>query len=301
MVTGAPDRAPLPDWLAAQYPFRPRRLRLGGGAAMSYVDEGPRVPRAVVLLHGNPTWSFYYRRLIAGLSPAVRCIAPDHIGMGLSDKPQDYDYSLAGRIADVGRLIDSLGLEQVDLVLHDWGGAIGMGWAVQHEPQVGRIALVNTAAFPSLRVPARIAVCRWPGVGEWLVRGANGFARAAVHMAMRERALSAEERRAYLFPYDSWASRIGIHRFVQDIPLELDHPSRPTIERIARELPRLALKPKWIGWAGRDFCFHGHFLARWRELYPHAAVQLFPRAGHYVLEDAGEAVLAPLRSFLLSA
>lgn len=300
MVSEVSEQVALPGWLAAQYPFRPRRHRTAGGAWMSYVDEGPRTERAVVMLHGNPTWSFYYRGLIAALAPRVRCIAPDHIGMGLSDKPARHDYSLAGRIADVGGLIDALQLTAVDLVLHDWGGAIGLGWAVGQERRVGRIALMNTAAFPSLRIPWRIAVCRWPVIGEWLVRGANAFARGATRMAMSERALSPAEKRAYLFPYDSWANRIGIHRFVRDIPLELNHPSRPTIERIARELPRLALKPKWVGWGGRDFCFNEHFLARWRELYPHAEFRVFARAGHYVLEDAGAAIAAPLESFLLS-
>ncbi|HEY3755898.1 MAG TPA: alpha/beta fold hydrolase [Opitutaceae bacterium] len=299
-MSEASSRIAVPDWLASQYPFQPLSHRTAKGAWMSYVDEGPRTDHAVVFLHGNPTWSFYFRRAIAALSSRVRCIAPDHVGMGLSDKPPDYDYSLAGRIADVAGLIDRLRLTRVDLVLHDWGGAIGMGWAVDHEPLVGRIALLNTAAFPSLRIPWRIAVCRWPVLGECLVRGANGFAVPALSMAMSQHELPREVRRAYLHPYDSWANRVGIYRFVRDIPMELDHPTRPTIERIARELPRLARKPMWIGWGGKDFCFNRHFLERWRELFPKAETRLFPKAGHYVLEDAGEAVLSPLQSFLLT-
>ena len=296
MVTG-PE---LPPWLAAQYGFVPKVHRTAGGAAMSSVDEGPSSRHAVVLLHGNPTWSFYYRRLIRELAPHHRCIAPDHVGMGLSDKPEDYDYSLANRIADVGGLIDALELDTVDLVVHDWGGAIGCGWAVRHEPRVGRIVLLNTAAFPSLRIPWRIAVCRWPVFGAFLVRGLNGFARPATKLAMHDRELSREERRAYLHPYGSWRTRVGVHQFVRDIPMELEHPSRPTLEGIARELPRLVQKRKLIAWGGKDFCFNDHFLSRWRALFPHAELEYYPTAGHYVLEDAGPALIARIRDFLNS-
>jgi len=291
----------LPGWLAPLYPFTPAVWRTPAGARMSYLDEGPRTDSAIILLHGNPTWSFYYRNLVRQLAPERRCIVPDHIGMGLSDKPQRYNYSLAGRIADLSGLIEHLGLKQVDLVVHDWGGAIGFGWAVEHEPRVGKLVILNTAAFPSLRIPWRIAMCRWPGWGAWVVRGANGFASPATHLAMHQRSLTRDERRGYLLPYDSWAHRVAVHRFVQDIPLELDHPSRPTIERIARELPRLALKPKLIGWGGRDFCFHDHFLARWRELFPHAELAYYAEAGHYVLEDAGPELTDRICGFLLTA
>jgi pimeloyl-ACP methyl ester carboxylesterase len=296
MVTAAQ----IPEWLRPLYPFTPSVYRTASGAKLSYLDEGPREEHAILLLHGNPTWSFYYRNLIRELFPHRRCIVPDHIGMGLSDKPEKYDYTLAGRIADVSGLIEHLGLRQVDLVVHDWGGAIGFGWAVEHEPRVGKLVILNTAAFPSLRVPWRIAMCRWPGWGAWVVRGMNGFAAPATHLAMHRRELTRDERRAYLLPYDSWAHRVAVHQFVRDIPLELDHRSRPAIERIARELPRLALKPKLIGWGGKDFCFHDHFLARWRELYPQAEVAYYPEAGHYVLEDAGPVLTHRIRDFLLN-
>jgi cis-3-alkyl-4-acyloxetan-2-one decarboxylase len=290
----------IPPWLARLYPFTPRRLVTPSGAGMSYLDEGPQSEEAVLFLHGNPTWSFYFRDLVRELSPHIRCIAPDHIGMGLSDKPAGYDYRLATRIADVEALVANLGLKRVHLVVHDWGGAIGFGWAVKHVEATGRLVILNTAAFPSLRVPKRIALCRLPIVGEGLVRGLNGFAGPATRMAMHARRLTPDERRGYLFPYDSWAHRVAVYRFVRDIPLELDHPSRPTIEEIARELPRLLLQPKLIVWGGRDFCFDRHFLARWRELFPHAAVDLRPDAGHYVLEDAGAGVRERIREFLLS-
>lgn len=294
MVTAAA----LPPWLARLYPFEPKRFVTPAGAAMSYLDEGPRREEAVLMLHGNPTWSFFYRELVRALAPDCRCVVPDHVGMGLSDKPADYEYRLARRIADVAALVDALGLRRVHLVAHDWGGAIGCGWAVEEPGRVGRIALLNTAAFPARRIARRIALCRVPLWGELLVRGANGFAGPAAWMAMSARRLTRDERRGYLFPYDSWSHRIGVHRFVRDIPMEPDHPSRPVLEAIARGLPRLAEHPLLLLWGGRDFCFDLSFLSRWRETFPQAAVQLYRGAGHYVLDDAGPDAVARLGDFL---
>ncbi len=280
------------------YPFTPASFRTPEGAALSYVDEGPRSDEAVLMLHGNPTWSFYYRELVRELSPGLRCIAPDHVGMGLSSKPPGYDYTLARRIADIEALVESLGLRRVHLVVHDWGGAVGFGFAVRHPEKVGRIVILNTAAFVSPSLPRRIALCRAPLVGEWLVRGLNGFAEPATWMAMAARRLTWEERRAYLYPHRSWASRIAVHRFVRDIPMEPWHPSRATLAAVEAGLPGLASKQKLIVWGGRDFCFDATFLSRWRVLFPDAQVHLLERAGHYVLEDAGSEAREPIRSFL---
>src|SRR3954454_18021845 len=110
----------LPDWLMGLYPYTPKAFTTLLGAQMSYVDEGPRTAEAVLMLHGNPTWSFYYRRLVTALASSTRCIVPDHIGMGLSAKPVNYAYTLATRIADIEALVESLGLKRIDLVVHDW-------------------------------------------------------------------------------------------------------------------------------------------------------------------------------------
>jgi len=250
------------------------------------------------MLHGNPTWSFLYRDLVAELSARLRCVAPDHVGMGLSDKPASYDYGLAARIDDIETLVGALGLKRVDLVVHDWGGPIGLGFAGRHPERVGRIVILNTAAFDTHRVPSRIALCRMPGLGALLVRGLNGFAEAATWMATASRRLSWDERRGYLYPYDSWASRIGIHRFVRDVPIEADHPSRPALDAVYRGLARLSGHEKLIVWGARDFCFDDAFLSRWRELYPDARVERHAQAGHLVLEDAGAPARATIRDFL---
>ncbi|MBI5693697.1 MAG: alpha/beta fold hydrolase [Verrucomicrobia bacterium] len=280
----------IPSWLHAMYPFAPRSFGTPRGARMSYLDEGPRADEAVLLLHGNPTWSFYYRNLIRALAPDRRCVAPDHIGMGLSDKPARYDYSLAGRVADVEALVRSLGLRKVHLVVHDWGGAIGFGYATRHPESIGRIVVTNTAAFASPHLPRRIALCRAPGIGSFLVRGLNGFAWPATRMAMHARALSPAERRAYLLPYDSWAHRVAVEAFVRDIPMGPGHPSWTTLQEIEASLPCLRDRAALVVWGRRDFCFHDWFLQRWQEVYPHAEVTAFADAGHYVLEDEPAAV-----------
>jgi len=258
---------------------------------MSYVDEGPRTDEAVLMLHGNPTWSFFYRNVIRELAPSMRCIAPDHVGMGLSEKPQDYPYTLATRIADIEALVGMIGLKRVHLIVHDWGGAIGFGYAVRHSDMIGRIVVLNTAAFRSPHIPMRIALCRAPVLGPLIVRGFNGFAWPATWMAMHQRKLSHAEKEGYILPYRSWAARVAINAFVQDIPMGESHPSYAKLVEIEEGLSQLKSKPMRIVWGGADFCFNQLFLARWRELFPNAEIKHLPKAGHYILEDtASESV-----------
>jgi haloalkane dehalogenase len=285
----APDLAPI----RALYPFQTKRLPVPGGQ-ISYVDEGAGPP--VLMVHGNPTWSLYYRHLIAALRAAHRVIAPDHIGCGLSEKPQRYPYRLADHIENLTMLLRSLDLGPVDLVVHDWGGAIGMGWATRHPELVRRIVVLNTAAFLSPHLPLRIAACRIPGLGDLALRGLNGFAAAATVMAV-ERPMSPELRRAYLLPYNSWHNRVAQLRFVQDIPMRPGHPTWPVVDAIDRELARLRDKPMRIFWGGRDWCFNDHFLAGWLQRFPDAQAVRFDDAGHYVLEDAHERIVPAVVRF----
>lgn len=280
----------LPGWLREAYPFAPQGFTTPGGARMSYVDEGPRSDEAVLMLHGNPTWSFFYRHLIRELAPSMRCVAPDHVGMGLSDQPENYDYTLAARVRDVGALVQHTGLKRVHLVVHDWGGAIGLGWAADHAAQIGRVAVMNTAAFPLARIPARIALCKLPVIGPLIVRGANGFAAPATSMAMHRRTLTPTEKRAYLLPYSSWAGRVAVNAFVRDIPLRPTHRSWAALQHAAAGVAALADKPVLLAWGLRDFCFDEHFLAEWRRRLPAAEVERYADAGHYLLEDAPESV-----------
>ena len=288
----------LPVWLNELYPFTPRMFTTPRGAGMSYLDEGPRTSEAVLMLHGNPTWSFYYRELVQALSPNQRCVVPDHIGMGLSEKPGNYAYTLENRISDVEALVANLGLNRVHLVVHDWGGAIGFGFAARHPHLVGRIVILNTAAFRSTHIPARIQLCKAPFVGPIVVRGLNGFAWPATWMAMHRRSLTAKEKRALLFPYNSWKNRIAVSAFVQDIPLHSEHPSWKALTTVEEGVEQFRNRPTLILWGAKDFCFNEHFLVRWRELLPQAEVQRFDDAGHYVLADAREQVVPRAVEFL---
>jgi len=289
---------PLPNWLRPLYPFTPYSFTTPRGARLSYLDEGGvGSPEAVLMLHGNPTWSFYFRDLVKTLASRLRCIVPDHIGMGLSEKPQDYSYTLETRIADIAALVAKLGLKRVHLVVHDWGGAIGFGFAAKHPEMIGRIVILNTGAFPSSSIPARIALCKTKFPGTALVRGLNGFASPAVWMSMARRSLSPEEKRAYLLPYDSWGNRVAIDAFVKDIPMDSAHPSWPTLKEVEAGLARFRETPVLIIWGGRDFCFHDGFYAEWRRRLPGSDAHYLADAGHYVLDDAREEVLPRLVNF----
>lgn len=265
---------------------------------MRYVDEGCGEP--LLMLHGNPTWSFYYRRLIEAFRSDYRVVAPDHVGCGRSDKPRRYAYTLRQHIDNIERLIDRLALDRITLVVHDWGGAIGFGAAVRQPERFRRFVILNTAAFFG-PIPWRIAVCRLPGFGEVAVRGLNAFARGAIIMAcMHRERMTPEVRAGYIAPYDTFAHRIAILRFIRDIPLRRSQDSHGVLADIDSRLSVLRDRPVLICWGGRDFCFHDVFLDGWRARFPDADVHRFADAGHYVLEDAHERIIPLLRRFLAS-
>jgi len=290
------------------YPFTPRRIDIRPGIALSYLDEGPRGGDVVVMLHGNPSWSYYWRHLVAGLSdPALgkgyRCIVPDHVGMGLSDKPTDarYAYTLQSRVDDLATLLARLDVTgPVTLAVHDWGGMIGIGWALSHLPQVQRLVILNTAAFPlpaAKTMPWQLSLGRDSRLGALLIRGFNAFSGIASHVGV-ERRMPREVRRAYVAPYDSWEHRIATLRFVQDIPLSDADPAWPLVAEAGRRLHALADRPVFIGWGLRDFVFDKHCLDMFTDALPQAEVHAFDDAGHYVLEDKHEVLVPEIRRFL---
>lgn len=278
-----------------QYPFTPKRITVEGGYALSCVDEGEGEP--LVFVHGNPSWSYLYRNLISSFSPSYRCIAPDHIGCGLSEKPQSYPYRLADHIDNLEQVLDILQVKSCTLVMHDWGGAIGMGWAGRYPDRVKRLVVMNTAAFRSRLIPFRISVCRWPLLGTLLVRGCNAFAGAAIHMAVTQK-MTTEVAQGFLYPYDSWANRVAILRFVEDIPLQENHPSWQTLVQVEDGLQKLQDIPMLICWGGKDFCFHEAFFKEWQRRFPGAESHYFGQAGHYLLEDALDPVREEIARFL---
>ena len=262
-----------------------------------YLDEGRG--ETLLMLHGNPTWSFYYRNLILEFKKSYRCVVPDHMGMGKSDKPQFYPYKLSQHIDNLAALVCELSLKDITLVVHDWGGAIGMGFAIRYPKKVKRLVLFNTAAFLSEKIPIRLSLCRIPGLGSLAIRGFNAFALAATTMACKNRDRMKDEVKAgYLAPYNNYSNRIGNLRFVQDIPMSSVHPSYSLVKEIEENLGQFANLPVMIVWGEKDFVFNRHFLKKWTEIYPHAVVHRISDAGHYVVEDAYERIIPLMGSFL---
>ncbi|MDX2416526.1 MAG: alpha/beta fold hydrolase [Xanthomonadales bacterium] len=270
---------------------------------MHFLDEGPRDAPFVLMVHGNPTWSFYYRNLVLALRDRYRCIVPDHIGCGLSDKPGDsqYPYTLARRISDLGALMDHLQPKtMIHLIVHDWGGMIGFGWATERPEQIGNMIIGNTAAFPlpaEKKLPAALWLVRNTKLGALLVQGLNAFSGIAARVAFK-RPVSAEVRKAYTGPYDSWDNRIATLRFVQDIPLNSDDPGYKIVQTTESRLPELAGKPCLLAWGLKDFVFDRHFLKQWKLIFPHAQVLEYPDYGHYIFEDGGQALTQAISDFM---
>ena len=286
--------------MTALYPFQPHYHTVAGHR-LHYVDEGSG--EVVLMLHGNPSWSFLYRDLVQELQGDHRTVAPDHIGCGRSDKPDDrsYEYTLASRVSDLGSLVEALGLRDITLVVHDWGGMIGMAWALRHVDRISRLVIMNTAAFPlpeRKRVPASLSLARTPFLGALLVRGANAFARGAVRSCVTRAPMARDVAAGYLEPYDSWAHRIAVHRFVQDIPLRSGDRAWSVVRDTADSLDRLTGLPMLICWGMKDFVFDGEFLDEWTTRFPSAEVHRFPDCGHYVLEDASQEIVPLVRRFL---
>jgi pimeloyl-ACP methyl ester carboxylesterase len=282
------------------YPFPPHYLDLNG-IRLHYLDEGTGDP--VVMLHGNPTWSFFYRDLVRELSPGYRTIVPDHVGCGLSDKPDDsqYPYTLDRRARDLEALLDHLGLvDNLTLVLHDWGGMIGMLFASRYPERIKRLVILNTGAFhlpASKPLPRSIGLVRNTPLGPLLVRGFNAFSLGALATCVCK-PLPKAVRKGYLAPYDSWANRIAVLKFVQTIPLKPEDDGYDLVTEVQDGLHQFAHLPILICWGMRDFVFDHHFLAEWEKAFPEAEVHRFADAGHYVLEDAGSEILPLIRRFL---
>ena len=214
--------APLKNKLDGLYPYASHYLDRHG-LRYHYLDEGSG--ETLLMLHGNPTWSFYYRHLIEAFKADHRVIVPDHIGCGLSDKPDaaQYDFRLQSRVADLNALVDHLAPEgPITLIVHDWGGMIGLAWAMDHLERIGRFVIMNTAGFfppQGKRIPLRLRVLRTPNpISDRLVLHLNLFARAALYMAPRRR-LPAQVKRSLIAPYNTPRNRLATLKFVQDIPL----------------------------------------------------------------------------------
>lgn len=283
------------------FPFK-RNYLDRNGLQYHYLNEGEGEP--VVMVHGNPSWSFYYRNLVKALSENHQCIVPDHIGCGLSDKPgdDDYEYTLKTRIDDLEALLESLQItENITFVVHDWGGMIGMGYAARYPERIKRLVILNTGAFhlpQSKPLPISLWICRNTLLGTLLVRGLNAFSSVASYVGVKRKAMSKEVRQAYVMPFNSWKNRISTLRFVQDIPLYKSDKNYQLVSDIDASLEKFQQVPTLICWGLKDFVFDKHFLAVWKEKMPHAQVHKFDNCGHYILEDASDEVIPLIKQFM---
>jgi haloalkane dehalogenase len=284
------------------YNFEHRFLAVRGHR-MHYLDEGPVDGEPVVMVHGNPTWSFFFRGLVERLSDRYRTVVPDHIGMGLSATPPEsaYTYTLKSRVDDLETLLESRGVvDDITLVVHDWGGSIGLGYALRHPERVKRLVILNTAAFhlpEGKDFPASLKVVRTPLIGSLLVRGGNAFSREAVNKCS-VKPLPTGVKQAYLEPYNDWRNRLAVMRFVQDIPLDPKDRAYDLISEIEESIARYRELPVMICWGTQDYIFDTDILDEWVRRLPEAELHRYEQAGHYILEDVGVDVAARIRDFL---
>ncbi len=291
-----PAESLLPPRVRDLYPFAARFVPLSCGHRMHYLDEG--TGPTLLMLHGSPTWSFHYRHLVLGLRSQYRCIVPDHLGCGLSDKPERWSYGIRDHTQNLCELLTKLDLGDITLVTHDWGGPIGYLAALRFPERFRRFITFNTA-ISLLALPRLLTMLRLPVIGPLVIRGLNGMVRAGlVSTALAGHRFDREVRAGYLAPYDSWAHRIAILRFVQEIPLEEIHPNHALLADLANQVRPFTEHPHLVIWGLKDPVFDRSYLLEWRRRFPGAEVHELENASHWVADEAQEQVLPLVRTFL---
>ncbi len=281
------------------FPFR-SKFHAADGVRLAYVEQGKGEP--VVLLHGNPTWGFLYRKFIAPLARTHRVIVPDHMGFGRSDKPLDPSlYRLARHIANLESLLLKLDVRNATLVMQDWGGPIGLGFAVRHPDRIKRLVIMNTWAWvipAGTRIHPLLEQFRTPGLGEALVQGLNLFVEGFLPAGIwKKEGVTPALMRAYRAPFPDWNSRVGILAFPRDIVIGDEHPSALAMREIEQKLPTLKV-PVLLIWAMKDPAFPKAMIGLWQKVYPHAQLHTLAEAGHYLQEDEPEQIVGLIRDFL---
>ena len=293
-----------PAWLKALYPWEQKYLAVNG-RRMAYLDEGPRGGRPVLLLHGNPTWSFLYRDFIARLSGAgYRAIAPDCIGAGYSDKPRmDAAYSLAHHIADLVSLIDQLDLRGFAVVGQDWGGPQGVGAALQRLDRFAALVLMNTWLDTEYRGRFHTSPRPWttwhaPIIGPFFLKRRKTLSHGGPSRTTR-RGMTAEEIAAYHHVYDEPESEAVTLTWPRTIPMRPGDRGWADMAMIQARLPELDRTPIQLIWAPEDQVFPIEYASRMKAQLPHAeGPKLFERAAHFLQDDRGPEIAAEVVAFL---
>jgi len=260
----------------------------------------------VVLVHGNPTWGYLWRHFIPPLAGAgFRVIVPDHLGFGRSDKPGDPSvYRVPRHAARLEQLLESLDLKDATVVPQDWGGPIGLAWAARHPGRIRSLAILNTLAHRppgKVKLPLSLRLVCVPILGEVLIKGAHVFVRVFLFRGgvVHPERLGPNERAAYLAPHPSWSSRTGILVFPREIPRGPAGAVSDFLVSVHAGLMSLREKPIFIAWGMKDIAFRPSYLDDlWLADFPGAEVLRLPDAGHFVQEDAHEAIVPALLRFL---
>jgi haloalkane dehalogenase len=284
-----------PSWLDRRaYPFASRTLPLRAGR-MHYVDEGQGEP--LLFVHGTPTWSFEYRHLVSVLSRRFRCIAPDHLGFGLSERPAAIAYTPEAHAANLDEFVDRLGLTRFTLIVHDFGGPIAFPLALREHSAVSRLVIMNTWCWPFADHPAMVCKAQIAGgpLGRLLYRYANASLRLIMPSAYGDkRKLTPEIHRQYLSVFEDRDARVRVLHALARALLA----SNGFYADLWREAERLRRVPSLIVWGLKDSAFPPAFLDRWRTLLPDARVAVLERAGHWPHEEDPHSVIAEIEAFL---
>ena len=280
------------------FPFEPRYARVAADVRLHYVEQGSGDP--VVLLHGNPTWSYLYRNFLPPLAEAGhRAIALDHMGFGRSDRPPGHQrYHLRAHAENLTRFIRELDLSRITLVMQDWGGPIGFGAAVAEPDRVDRLVIMNTwlAVLPDgIHLPFHQPF-RTRGLGEILCLGANLFVEA-MFAGMRSESATPLVAAAYRAPFPDYYSRVPILAFARDIPIGEEHPTAAYMAELGRKASDLQV-PTLVVWGMADPVLPPSLIEVWKSFYPHAEVLELPTARHYLQEDEPAAISAGIVEFL---
>ena len=283
-----------PGWLdRSEYPFESNFTSLEPGR-LHYVDEGEGRP--ILLLHGNPTWSFLYRDVIRDLSEEYRTIAPDYFGFGLSDKPRYWSYRPEDHAQIIAEFVDELGLEELTLVVHDWGGPIGLSYAEAHPENVRSLVVINSWCWP---VEGQLRYRLWSSlvggpIGRYFGKRYNFLADRMLSMGVADRSLLTDQvKRHYTEPLANPDNRMGTWTFAREVT-----GSSAWLENLWNERGTIAGIPALIIWGRKDRAFGMDALRTWQGLFPDARTVEYEDAGHYVPEEKGIQIAAEIRQVL---
>jgi haloalkane dehalogenase len=270
------------------------RITLRDGE-LHYVDEGSGPP--ILFVHGTPTSSYEYRHLIAALSPRFRCIAPDHLGFGQSSRPSSFAYTPEAHAGVLNEFVERLGLNEATLVVHDFGGPIGLPLALGPNARAKRLIVMNTWAWPLDDDPGMARGAKFIGgpIGRFLYRYANASLRLIMPSAYGDRKkLTPEIHRRYLDVFrDRDARVLVLHALAKSLL-----GSRAHYQSLLDRLDTLERIPVLIVWGMKDSAFKPYQLERWRQLLPHATVEEIESAGHWPHEEEPARVADAIRRFL---